>query len=258
MKDTKKEKGFSLIELLIYIGIFVASSVFLVSMLIIFTRIHLQQTSVNTVNQQISFVNNTVQRLVRESSLIDMTAGESTSTLTLRMASSTNDKTKIYLDSDERVMYMEQGTSSPVALTDSNVRVNDFSVSKYQNPGGHDTVQVYLTMDYNTENPRSEFRRTVRTAVSRVSAATFDSDIVPNSDNSFDIGNSTQKWRNAHFSGEVGIGVAPSASAGLKLDDDIAVSNASNGLVLTSPNGSCFRITITDSGNIATSSVSCP
>lgn len=258
MKDTNKEKGFSLIELLIYIGIFVASSVFLVSMLIIFTRIHLQQTSVNTVNQQISFVNNTVQRLVRESSLVDMPAGVSTSTLTLRMASSSKDKTSIYLGSDEKVIYMTQGTSSPVALTDSNVEVDDFSVSKYENPGGHDTVQVYLTMNYNTDNPRSEFRRTVRTAVSRVSAATFDSDIVPNSDNSFDIGNSTQKWRDGYFSGNVGIGVTPASGAGLKLNNDIAVSNASSGLVLTSPDGSCFRITINNSGNIATSSISCP
>lgn len=258
MKDNKKEKGFSLIELLIYIGIFVASSVFLVSMLIIFTRIHLRQTSVNTVNQQISFVNNTVQRLVRESSLIDIPAGVSTSTLTLRMASSTQDKTQIYLDSNENIIYMTQGTSSPVALTDTNVEVDDFSVSKYQNPGGHDTVQVYLTMNYDTENPRSEFRRTVRTAVSRVSAATFDSDIVPNSNDSFDIGNSTQKWRDAYFSGNVGIGTAPVSSAGLKLNNDIAVSNASSGLIMTSPGGSCFRLTFNNSGNIATSSVACP
>lgn len=258
MKDTKKQKGFSLIELLIYIGIFVASSVFLVSMLIIFTRIHLQQTSVNTVNQQISFVNNTVQRLVRESSLVDMPAGVSTSTLTLRMASSSKDETNIYLDSDERVIYMTQGTSSPVALTDSNVEVDDFSVSKYENPGGHDTVQVYLTMNYATDNPRSEFRRTVRTAASRVSAATFDSDIVPNSDDSFDIGNSTQKWRDGYFSGNVGIGVTPASGAGLKLNSDVAVSDSDSGLILTSPDGSCFRITINNSGNIATSSISCP
>lgn len=254
----KKEKGFSLIELLIYIGIFVASSVFLVSILIIFTRIHLQQTSINTVNQQISFVNNTVQRLVRQSSLIDIPAGVSTSSLTLRMASSSKDKTSIYLDSDENVIYMTQGTSTPVALTDTNVEVEDFSISKYENPGGHDTVQMYMTMNYDTENPRSEFRRTIRTAVSRVSAATFDSSILPNADGSFDIGNSTQKWRDGYFSGNVGIGIAPAAGAGLKLDSDIAISDSSNGLVLTSPDGSCFRLTINNTGNIATSSISCP
>ena len=79
-------KGFSLIELLVYVAIFVMSSVFLVSMFIIFTRIHVRQSSLNEVNSQVSFVNDVIQRLVRSSSVIGTAAGAATSTLTLRMA----------------------------------------------------------------------------------------------------------------------------------------------------------------------------
>jgi len=258
MNKYKREDGFSIIELLIYIGIFVGSSVFLVSILIVFTNIHLRQTSVNEVNQQISFVNNTVQRFIRSASLIEIPTGVSTSTLTLRMASSSRDKTDIYLDSDQKIIYMNQGTSTPVALTDTNVEVQDFSVTKYQNPGGHDTVQVYMTIRYKTENDRSKYRRTARTAVSRVSAATFDANILPNSNNSFDIGNSIQNWRNAYFSGNVGIGETPVAGTSLKVGSDIVVSDSSKGLILTSPGGSCFRIGVDNSGNISTSTAACP
>ncbi|MFB6212810.1 MAG: type II secretion system protein [Candidatus Magasanikbacteria bacterium] len=254
----KKEKGFSLVELLIYIAIFATSSVFLVSMLMIFTRINLRQNSVNEINQQISFVTNTVQRLVQDSALIDIKKGQSTSTLVLRMSSSSLSKTKVYLDEKDKIIYMEQGTSSPVALTDTNVEVSDFSVTRYQNPGAHDTVQVYLTMRYDTSNPRAKFRRTVRTAFSRVSAATFDSNILPNQNATFDLGNSTQKWEDGFFSGNLGIGVSPSSNAALKTNGDIAVSSSSKGLVLTSPGGSCFRIGVDNSGNITTSSVTCP
>lgn len=254
----KNREGFSLIELLIYIGIFAASSVFLVSMLIIFTRIHLRQTSVNEVNQQITFLNNTVERLVRDSSMVDMPAGQATSTLTLRMSSSSLSKTKIYLDDNENVVYIEEGSSDPVAVTDTNVIVDNFLVTRFINPGGNDSVQIYTTVSYNTDNPRAKFEKSAQTAVSRATAATFDSDILPNTDNSFDIGNSSQKWRNAHFSGDVGIGVQPDPDAGLMTDRDIAITNSSRGLVFKSPGGSCFRLTINNSGNVATSSIACP
>ncbi len=256
-KKAKKGKGgFSLIELVIYIGIFVAAAVFMVGILIIFTQINLRQTAVNEVNSQVSFVNNTVERVVRESSLIDMTAGSATSTLNLLMASSTLNPTKVYLE--DNAVYLEEGSFSPIPLTDSNVTVSDFEVTKYENPGGHSLVQIYMTVSYNTSNKKAEFKRTVNTAISRVSAATFDSDVIPNADNSYDIGNASKKWKDAYFSGNVGIGTAPVSSAALKSAGDIAITTSTKGIIFTTPDGTCLRLTLTNAGNISTSSVSCP
>ena len=140
------KKGFSLIELLIYIAIFAGSSVFLVSIFLVFTRIHTHQSSLNEVNSQISFVNDTISRLVRESSVIDMTAGQATSTLKLRMASSSRDSTLIYLE-DNRIL-LKEGSSDPIALTTDPVSVDDFSVTKYENPGGYSFVRFSVSMHY--------------------------------------------------------------------------------------------------------------
>ncbi|MEX1014688.1 MAG: type II secretion system protein [Candidatus Paceibacterota bacterium] len=256
IKNKFNNKGFSLVELLIYIGIFAASAVFLVSILIIFTRIHVRQTSVNEVNSQVSFVNNFIQNKVREASLIDMNAGISTTTINLRMASSTMDPTLIYWE-DETVFFKE-GSNDPIPLTNSNVSISDFSVVKYQNPGGHDIAQVHLTVNYNTDNSRAEYQRSIRTAISRVSAATFDSDILPNQGNSFDIGNSSQNWRDAYFSGHIGVGTTPVSSASIKVTDDISFTQSDIGVILVAPDSSCFRISIDNAGALSTSSVACP
>ncbi|MEA2113613.1 MAG: prepilin-type N-terminal cleavage/methylation domain-containing protein [Patescibacteria group bacterium] len=251
-----KKQGFSLIELLVYMGIFVATSVFLVGMFIVFTQINLRQKSVNEVNNQIDFVNNTVQRLVKDSSLIDMSIGSATSTIVLRMASSTMDPTQIYLE--DGIIYLQEGSLTPIPLTDSNIVIDNFEAIKYGNNQSYATLQTFLSISYNTSNEKAAFKRSVQTAISRASAATFDSDVIPNTDNSFDIGNTNKKWNDAYFGGNVGIGVSPVAGAGLKTNSDIVISDPSKGVILKSPGGTCYRFTVLDGGNTTSTAVSCP
>lgn len=178
--------GFTLIEILIYIAIFALSATFLVAILGVVGKVQNRQTSANEVNQQISSINNTIQRLVKESSLVENDAGVSSPTLTLRMPEGTrlgNDPTKIFLENN--VIYLQQGpqTASKIPLTNSNVKVENFSVIKYQNTGGPAVVQVDLSISYNSANPQSQILRTARTAITRISAATFDSSVLPNGTN---------------------------------------------------------------------------
>lgn len=249
-------KGFSLIELLVYVAIFVMSSVFLVSMFIIFTRIHVRQSSLNEVNSQVSFVNDVIQRLVRSSSVIGTAAGAATSTLTLRMASSTVDPTLVYFEGG--VIYLREGEDEPIALTSSPLAVDDFSVTKYENEGGYSFVRFDLAVHYDAESEGAKFRRTLSSAVSRASAATFDSSVLPNSSASYDLGSATKSWQNLYISGGIGIGTQPVAAAGIKSADDIAFTTSSVGLILVAPNSSCYRLTVGNGGVFATSSVSCP
>ena len=250
--------GFTLVEVLVYAIIFSISAVFLVGILIAVTRTQLSQTSVNEVNQQLSFVTNTIQRLVRDASVIENDAGVSSSTLVLRMASSTADPTRIY--SSSSVLYLAEGTAVPVALTNEKVSVSNFSINKLQNEGGFAIVQIDLTIEYNTTNPQLESARTWRSAVSRISAATFDYSVVPGTNNIYDLGNASYKWKDAYFSGGVAIG-ASSIPAGYQLilsANDLALQGAGKGVVLKSSGGSCFRVGVSDSGGIATTSVTCP
>lgn len=258
-----KRSGFSLVELLIYVGIFSVSAVFLVSILTVVTQVQLRQTSVNELNQQLAFVNDTVKRLIQTSSLVDIPAGIATSSLKLRMSSSSADTTRVYASSS--VLYLEEitneGISTVIPLTDSNVIVDDFSITKYENPTGFAVVGINLTLSYNATNPKSKETRSLQTAVGRISAAEFDSSVYPNIDASHDLGTALKKWKDAYFSGVLGIGVT-SFSSGYKLvvsGGDIATKDINTGFVVKTPDGSsCYRLGVTNSGTVTSTIVTCP
>lgn len=113
LKIIKNKKGFTLIELVVYVGILSVSAGILSFILQTTVETHIKESERNTVSGQLTFATQTIQRLVRESSVIDMTPGEATSTLTLKMRDSdTNDTdlyTKIYLEDGKIYLQEEPG-----------------------------------------------------------------------------------------------------------------------------------------------------
>lgn len=268
-QTSHRRSGFTLVEFIIYMAIFGVSAVFLVSILTSVTRTQVRQASGNEVNQQLSFVASTIQRLVRSASLVANDAGVASTTLVLRMASSTLDPTKIYVDASSTAIYLQEGTSTPIRLTDDKVAVGNFSVVKQEPAGGLAVVQVDLTLEYQAGSEQAKASRTWRGAIARISAATFDTGIFPNADNALDLGSASLQWRDAFFSnsvtiganGELGVGGSPSALSTTKVlltNGDLGFSTSTYGVILKSPGGTCFRVTITNSGTFATSSVTCP
>ncbi|MDO8556924.1 MAG: type II secretion system protein [Candidatus Jorgensenbacteria bacterium] len=241
----KARGGFTLVEILIYATIFSVSAVFLVNILAAITNIQLRQASVNEVNQQLSFVSEMIKRSVRESSAISNTAGTASSSISLLMASSSLSPTVFYTNLS--VLYMQEGTSTAVALTNDKVAVNNFSATKYENPGGTAVVQVDLTLDYNTSSTQSKVSQTWRSAIARVSAATFDSSLLPNADGTLNLGASSAKWQDAYFGGTM-------RSAG-----DIAFTSSSIGLILESTSSTCARLGVNNAlSAITLDPVACP
>ncbi len=261
-KFVSRREGFSLVELIIYIAIFTVSAIFLVAILTTITKIQTRQGSTGEVNRQIGFVGDTLKQMVQNSSLIDMTFGTPTSTLRLRMATSTNDPTLMYLSGT--TVYLQQGSSNPVALTDSNVTVTGFTVTPYQNPGGTAIVQLDLSMSYNAGNPAAQLTRSLETSVARVSAAQFDSSVYPASNGTLDLGTATNQWRNGYFSGTLNVnglttfGTGVAGATVLKSYGNIGFSASTYGVVFVTPSGSCLLMTLTNAGAIATSSAACP
>ena len=262
--------GFTLVESLIYTAIFAITAVFLVSILSTITRTQLRRGATNEVNQELSFVAATVQRYVRASSMIANPPGVPSSTLVLRMSSSVVDTVKIYTDVSSTAIYLEEipvgsQTGTPVALTTGRVRVGSFLVTKYENPGGLAVAQIELTLNYNTENPLAAATRSWRSAVARISAATFDSSLLPNADALSDLGSAVTRWRNLYLSGDasvpgsIGIGTTPPTSGTkLKATGNLAVSSSSYGMVLMSPNSTCYRLGVSNAGAVTTTTVACP
>jgi len=220
MFQKSRQGGFTLVELVIYVGIFSIASVFLTGTLITTLRVQSKELANNEVMGQITLVIQTVQRLVRDSSLIEKVydGAESPSNLTcptssqfctvkLRMQDPALDPTYIRGDAAGFV-YVKQGAGDEVALTNDRVVLDSLQFKKNDIAGGHATLQVDSTMHYNSTSQQLAATRSLRTVVGRVNAAVFDSNLLPGADNSYDFGTASgpQRWKEGHFAGNVTIG----------------------------------------------------
>lgn len=254
--------GFSLIELLLFVAIFSGSMIGFLAILVAVTRVHVRQLAAAEVNGQSQFLLQNIQRYIERSSLVEMPTDTSTTTLKLRMASSTEDPT--YIEVTDGVAYLKQTDAGALkALTSNRVTVTNTSFTKRANPPGHDAVAVLFTVEYVTSNLQQRFVQILDTAIARVAAATFDSNVVPSSANTYKLGAAAGDWQainnTIYFSGSnVGIGVvAPGAKLQVS-GGDIYIDTTSQGLIRRSPDGTCWRTTVSNAGALVTATTTCP
>ena len=224
-------RAFSLVELLLYVGILGIVGGLLTGILTTATKTQIQQTSQDKLSGELSFAMSTIQRLVQQSSVIDADAGTASSGLKLRMENLAQDPTLVYLNNG--TIYIQQGSSTPQALTDDQVSVSSLQFKKFSQHPGKDVVQIDIAMT-DASNPNA-LARSLRSAVSRASAATFDSDLIPGTSNSYSVGVSGNTWKNAQFSGIVGI--APGGQLGigtLNPSYPLDIETADNGIFVSS------------------------
>ncbi len=202
----EKIKGFSLVEILIYTAIIGIIGTLFSNILIIVTRVQNQQSSSVEVNQQMNFAMGTIQRLIRESSAVEIATGTPVSNLKLRTKDPAKDPTNITLSSGK--ITLQQGSGSVFNLTTDSVIVNQLSFWKIASYPGRDTVQIDISISYNTQNPQQQFTKTLTSMVARANAATFDSDLVPGSDNAYKVGLSSARWQDLNLSGNITAGEA--------------------------------------------------
>lgn len=223
----KNNHAFTLIELLIFIAVFVIVVSIFFTVLVSISGVQVKSLASNQVNQESQFVLSTIQRYVESASLIELPPNSTSTTLKLRMADNSSDPIYIYLSSG--VIYFKKTDSGePQSLTSSKVKVTTLNFVKKSNPGAKDSVNVYLVMEYNNQNIAQKFVKSLVTSIARVSAATFDSDIRASTSNVYKIGTQAGEWQainnTIYFSGSnVGIGVSSPAmnlevNGGLRLN----------------------------------------
>lgn len=214
--------GFTLLELILFAAVFALVASAFIAILISILRVQTRESSVAEVNNQSQFLMQTIQRYIEESSHIDMAVGETTSTLILRMTSSSDlglvnpAQIFIYLnESDDRVYFKRNVDGVPEPLSSDRVAIDKLEFTKQSNLGAHDSVDISLSLHFISPSPQRQFSQALQTAVARVNAATFDSDIVPPpAINNLNLGLTGQQWESVneiiYFSGNaVGINSAP-------------------------------------------------
>ena len=281
IEKLKSRQGFGVLELLVFAAIFSVIAISFLSILVVVTRIQVRQIGASQVNKESVFLLQIIQRYVETSSLVDMPSNIPTSTLTLRMSSSTLDPTKIFFNVASGTISIQEGpTDFPHQLTSPKVTIPSLQFTKYSNPPGRDSVKVSFTVAFNTQNITQKFNRSYVTAIARVSAATFDSGIYPAAGTSdFNIGGAGNRWNSINgvvffnSSNWVGIGAGaavPRSPVHVDVGGGgqvfrvsggaifIESNAASDGLIMKSPSGNCWRMWMNNSGNFSTSSISCP
>src|SRR6185369_6912576 len=119
MKSRLSRAGFTLIELLIFVAIFSAAIAAFMTVFMAAAGVQVRQTSALEVQSQSQFLLQTVQYYVERSSSVDMTADTATTTLRLRMASSTEDPLVISLSGGR--MQLQSGGGATQQITSSKV-----------------------------------------------------------------------------------------------------------------------------------------
>lgn len=252
--------GFSIIELLIFSAIFTVIMIAFITMLVSVVRVGARQSAAAEVNQQSQFVLQQLQYYIERSSLVEIPQDQATTTLKLRMGASSEDPTIINLAGG--VLYVDEG-EGPAALTSSKVTVSNLSFIKRSNPPGKDSVQIYFTLEFNTPNITQQFVRSLDTAIARVSAANFDSNVVPSSTATYKLGVTGSIWSSVNdiinFSGaNVGIGVTNPAHKLQVNGGSIYIDSNSYGLILVDSGGVCWTFKTNTAGSLTSTSSTCP
>lgn len=106
---------------------------------------------------------------------------------------------------------IKEGAASHTTFTSSSVSCNYttdpastcLTFGKFEDYPGHKIVRINLALTANTFPPAT---RSLVTAASRASAATFDSALLPTITSQWDLGNASYKWKNLFLSGQLIIG----------------------------------------------------
>lgn len=258
----KSRSGYTLIELLIFVAISAVAVVAFVSILVVAVRLQASQSASAEVQTESTALLQNIQYYVQNAALVDIPMDTPTGTLSLRMGTGAIDPTTITLASG--TVYIAQGGGAPQPLTSNRIAVSNLAFTRHANPPAHDSVSVTFTATANGPSAQQLFSQAFNTTVTQVSAATFDSSIVPSSTNTYSLGSAGSVWNNInniiYFNGSnVGIGTA-SALAPLEVQgSDLFVYNPSGAsfVTLRDPSGGCWEISVNASGTLGTASVSC-
>lgn len=201
----QQRKGFSLAELIIYLGILGVSAGIFGGMLNTITTTQVNEFNQNEVSGQLNFAIQTIQRYVRAASIIQGDSGVPSSTIVLQMPVTAQNPTTIYLQNNR--IYITQGASStPHAITNDKVSIDNLEFRRFAQPASKDVVQIDIAISQQSAGGQ-RIARSLRSAITRVNAAAFDSDLIPNSDGSYNVGTyPSARWKDGSFSGQVSAG----------------------------------------------------
>ncbi|OGZ05190.1 MAG: hypothetical protein A2845_02620 [Candidatus Lloydbacteria bacterium RIFCSPHIGHO2_01_FULL_49_22] len=151
MKIYDMQKGFSLIEMIVYVAIF---GVFVIGLMsfsagLISARLHSQ--SVFEVNAQGSRAIKTITQTLRNASQVNSPAVGALGGL-LSVITETPATSPTTFSASGGVLYVTEGVGAPIELTNNKVIISDLIFSNFSQPGTPNIVQVSFVLTSATTN----------------------------------------------------------------------------------------------------------
>lgn len=161
--------GFTLVELLIYVAIFIIIAGVFAGIFVVTLRIQNQQTNLLELNNQLNFVMQTIQRMIRESDgIASPTPGTPASSLSLNRNGALTIISLGSCDQVENAVCVQEGTEQNLPITTSKISISDLSFSHFVAKSNHPdfpdshTVQAKIILNANTANPQQAASRSIQ------------------------------------------------------------------------------------------------
>lgn len=167
----KKNRGFSLLELLIYLSIFSVLVVVISNTFISLSKGQAQSNSRSEVDSSIRFATELLRQDIKNASIVSVPAivGDTSSSLTL-----TRDGIIIVYDVLNGVLRKKEGSGSPVNITNSNIIVGAPIFFRIENNNSvfgtkNVVIKINMTFNYNSMSSDWKYSTSLQTAVNMYS-----------------------------------------------------------------------------------------
>jgi len=162
-RSAPNNNGFTLIELVIQVSIFSIVAAFMIGITLVATQVKNRELAQSETLGQLNFLTQTIQRLVRESSLALVKNGgavaQTGSTLELNRAGAS---TTVSISSE--TIRLQEGLNPQSNLTSDKVVVDGLSFTRYSNYPGPETISFSITLHYSSGQLFATSTRTIRSS----------------------------------------------------------------------------------------------
>lgn len=222
-------RGFTLVELLIYTSIFAIVSVVLTSIFVIFLKVDIRETASAEISSQANFILQKIQNYISTAGFLvvnddsndenDGTLASPHNKLVIKDREERGDQTIandskspviIYRDGDFVKVQQGQGDAGFITtntLNNNKVKVTNLTFTKVTSHPGRDSVIINLSLEYNQPTLPQKISRSFTLGVAKASAAIFDTSLQSGTStpSQLDIGAAGNRWRHLFLAGNLDV-----------------------------------------------------
>ncbi|PLX28388.1 hypothetical protein C0581_02565 [Candidatus Parcubacteria bacterium] len=169
-KNRKRNKGFTLVEALIYLAIIGGVIGAFVSFSLSVSQSRGKTYVVQEVQANSRLALDTITQTIQSASGINISSSTfdiDPGILSLQMSSSTLNPTVISLSQDDGVLQMTEGVESPVFFTSNEVRISNLQFIRLNQGNNRQNIRVLMTIEYGADQDVNYmYSQSLQTAVS--------------------------------------------------------------------------------------------